>query len=70
MAEHDKRSTSTGMMPVTGLVPIIPVLNLERSVEFYDCLVLWLAIVCLVKDPCIGHGCSRRMLRIGAVVRT
>jgi catechol 2,3-dioxygenase-like lactoylglutathione lyase family enzyme len=38
MAEDDKRSTSAGMMPVTGLVPMIPVLNLERSVEFYELL--------------------------------
>ena len=38
MAEHDKRSTATGMMPVTGLVPMIPVLNVERSVQFYQLL--------------------------------
>ena len=38
MAEHDKRSTATGMMPVTGLVPMIRVLNVERSVEFYQLL--------------------------------
>jgi catechol 2,3-dioxygenase-like lactoylglutathione lyase family enzyme len=38
MAEHDKRPTAMGMMPVTGLVPMIPVLNVERSVEFYKLL--------------------------------
>ena len=38
MAEHDKRPTATGMMPVTGLVPMIPVLNVERSLEFYQLL--------------------------------
>src|SRR3954454_23151174 len=38
MAEHDKRSTDTGMMPVTGLVPMIRVLNVERSLEFYRLL--------------------------------
>jgi catechol 2,3-dioxygenase-like lactoylglutathione lyase family enzyme len=38
MAENDKRQVATDMMPVTGLVPMIPVLNVERSVEFYQLL--------------------------------
>ena len=38
MGENDKRQPATDVMPVTGLVPMIPVLNVERSVEFYQFL--------------------------------
>ena len=38
MAEPDKTSIPTDKMPVTGLVPMLSVLNVERSVEFYELL--------------------------------
>jgi hypothetical protein len=38
MPEHDEQDTAQDMMPVTGLVPMIPVLDVERSVDFYKFL--------------------------------
>jgi catechol 2,3-dioxygenase-like lactoylglutathione lyase family enzyme len=35
MAEHSEEKTGEDMMPVTGLVPMISVMDVERSVEFY-----------------------------------
>ena len=38
MAEHDSDETRTSAMPVTGLVPMVPVRDVERSLEFYNLL--------------------------------
>ena len=38
MPEHDEQDTAQNRMPVTGLVPMIPVLDVERSVDFYKFL--------------------------------
>jgi catechol 2,3-dioxygenase-like lactoylglutathione lyase family enzyme len=38
MANHNEPATGEEKMPVTGLVPMIPVLKVERSVEFYKLL--------------------------------
>jgi hypothetical protein len=38
MAAHDESATGGSMMPVTGLVPMIPVWDIERSLEFYNLL--------------------------------
>jgi hypothetical protein len=38
MAEHNEQQTSEDRMPVTGLVPMIPVVDVERSVGFYKLL--------------------------------
>jgi catechol 2,3-dioxygenase-like lactoylglutathione lyase family enzyme len=38
MAEDNKEQTGKGLMPVTGLVPMVPVRDVERSVEFYNLL--------------------------------
>jgi hypothetical protein len=38
MAEEDKLDTKESIAPVSGLVPMLPVLEVERSVEFYKLL--------------------------------
>jgi hypothetical protein len=38
MAEHNEKEMGTSNMPVTGLVPMISVQDVERSVEFYNLL--------------------------------
>src|SRR5215217_7841215 len=38
MPEHDEQDTAQDMMPVTGLVPMIPVMDVEHSIEFYKLL--------------------------------
>ena len=38
MAEHDEKEMGKGVMPVTGLVPMISVQDVERSAEFYALL--------------------------------
>ena len=38
MAEHDEKEMGKGVMPVTGLVPMIAVQDVERSAEFYALL--------------------------------
>ena len=38
MAEHTEKETGKSIMPVTGLVPMIPVRDVERSLEFYNLL--------------------------------
>ena len=38
MTEHNEQEPTEGIMPVTGLVPMIPVLNIERSIAFYKLL--------------------------------
>jgi catechol 2,3-dioxygenase-like lactoylglutathione lyase family enzyme len=38
MTEHKERQNRKETMPVSGLVPMIPVMDIERSVEFYRLL--------------------------------
>ena len=38
MAEHNENETAKSMMPVTGLVPMISVSDVEQSLEFYNLL--------------------------------
>ena len=38
MAAHNESETTDSMMPVTGLVPMIPVRDIERAFEFYKLL--------------------------------
>jgi hypothetical protein len=38
MADYNESVTGESMMPVTGLVPMIPVWDIERSLEFYKLL--------------------------------
>lgn len=38
MAEHDEQAACEQTIPVTGLVPMIPVMDVERSIEFYKLL--------------------------------
>jgi len=38
MAEHSETEMGMSTMPVTGLVPMIPVGEVERSIEFYNLL--------------------------------
>ena len=38
MAEHNEEDVRTNTMPVTGLVPMISVRGVERSLEFYNLL--------------------------------
>ena len=38
MAEQNEKEMGKGVMPVTGLVPMISVQDVERSVEFYKLL--------------------------------
>jgi catechol 2,3-dioxygenase-like lactoylglutathione lyase family enzyme len=38
MAGHEERATGKDAAPVTGLVPMLPVTDVERSIEFYKLL--------------------------------
>ena len=38
MAEHDEQEAGEAAISVTGLVPMIPVMDVERSIEFYKLL--------------------------------
>lgn len=38
MAAHYESETRENMMPITGLVPMIPVWDIERALEFYKLL--------------------------------
>jgi catechol 2,3-dioxygenase-like lactoylglutathione lyase family enzyme len=38
MAEHNEEEIRRGVMPITGLVPMISVQDVERSLEFYSLL--------------------------------
>lgn len=38
MAEHTNQETARAATPLTGLVPMITVLDVERSLEFYELL--------------------------------
>ena len=38
MPEHDEQEAREQAIPVTGLVPMIPVIDVERSIDFYKLL--------------------------------
>ena len=38
MPEHDEQEAREQTIPVTGLVPMIPVIDVERSIDFYKLL--------------------------------
>src|SRR5215204_5459654 len=38
MIEYDEREAGKETIPITGLVPMIPVMDVERSIKFYKLL--------------------------------